>query len=344
MSSEGRKRNRAPGARRWLCTSFKDVTEEPKWVEEKLEFLAYQREVCPETKRGHWQIYVEVKTTVTFQWLKTLWEEPGLHCDQCRGTPEENLAYVTKEDSFDKDNPIRKQFGAISKGQGKHRNHAAAIEIAKTEGVDEVLERYPDLGLRYYNTLKKLEDAHKQKVVWCKPMETLRGFQQMILNFIKEEPNDRMVYWFCDKIGNSGKSKLAIELKALHGAFTSNGGKGPDVIHNATEFMNRPKNKNCSIFVFDFARSKGDFLCYNAIEQLKQGTWSSTKYTGGDISIKPPHMICFANDWPDVDQMSHDRWKLYAIEKEGEDYIASEKTVDWVKTMKGPRDGYGAPA
>jgi len=250
-------------------------------------------------------------------------------CRACNGTGEQCLAYVTKEASFDLANPIRKQFGTLSPGRGKKRSLVDAMEECKSNGFKSMLSKFPEEGIRHMNALKAIEKMFYKRPMWCKPIENPRSFQRMILDMVKNEADDRSILWFCDRTGNSGKTKLRVELVALHGAFGCEGGKVGDIMYQATEFLAANDNK-CDTFVFDFAKCSGDYVSYGAMEAIKNGTWTSTKYVGGLVSIKPPHVICFANNWPDLKKMSMDRWKLYEIEKVDDDYIATEKTTEQV--------------
>lgn len=299
---------------RWMITSY-DVDNTPVFVDADMHFLAYQKEKCPTTGRLHWQIYLELKKKKRYGQIAALLGLSNADCSRCNGTPEQCLAYVTKEDTRVE---VGAQHGVLSKGKGSKRNLEDVIECVKEIGVKRALAEYPEDVLRHLNALQKVEDWFYVQPVRCEPMSNPRTFQKFILDLIKTPAHDRHIYWFCDKVGGCGKTKLRIELAALHKAFCCEGGKVNDIIHNATVFA---KKQETSVCVFDFARCSADYVSYQAIEMLKNGTWSSNKYTGGQVSISPPHVICFANDWPDLKKMSMDRWVLYEIEQVGEDYV-----------------------
>ena len=67
------------------------------------------------------------------------------------------------------------------------------------------------------------------------------------------------------------------------------------------------------IILLDIPRASKDFINYGAIEQLKNGCLYSGKYEGGDCIFPHPHVICFANEEPDKDMMSKDRWDIIKI-------------------------------
>ena len=307
---------------RWMITSY-DVVHTPKFNETEMFYLNYQKEKCPSTDRIHWQIYLELKKKKRYNQISALLGLDSASCFKCNGTPEQCRAYVTKEDTRVESGI---EYGVISRGAGAKRTLVPCADMVKERGLKRTFEEFPEDCIRHMNALKQVEAMFYKRPVYCKPMEHYRSFQQKILDMIKEDAHDRHVYWFCDKTGGSGKSKLRIELVALHNAFGCEGGKNADIIHNATEFVNRVED-NAKVFVFDFARCSSDYISYGAIESIKNGTWMSTKYQGGQVSIQPPHVLCFANDWPDLNKMSIDRWRLYEIEKVNDDYVATEKTI-----------------
>lgn len=59
----------------------------------------FQGELCPETKRFHWQGYVRFKTKRGRKAVQALVEYPTGHCKPAKGTPAQNKTYCTKEES-----------------------------------------------------------------------------------------------------------------------------------------------------------------------------------------------------------------------------------------------------
>jgi hypothetical protein len=65
--------------------------------------------------------------------------------------------------------------------------------------------------------------------------------------------------------------------------------------------------------IIDIPRSRLDYVSYTAIEEIKNGCFFSTKYESDMVVFNSPHIICFANAYPETSQMSADRWKIYEI-------------------------------
>lgn len=85
---------RASPAKNWCFTSFAE--ESPKYDAETMAYLVFQREECPETKRRHWQGYLQLKTKSRLASVKKLIADPAAHWEVARGTATECQAYCMK--------------------------------------------------------------------------------------------------------------------------------------------------------------------------------------------------------------------------------------------------------
>jgi hypothetical protein len=140
----------------------------------------------------------------------------------------------------------------------------------------------------------------------------LREWQQQCVALL-EEKNDRTIYWIWENEGNVGKTVFAKYLYLTKNIMYITGGKGSDILHVSTEAL---KNKpDCDIFLFDLPRSLEGCVSYNALEQIKNGFWTSTKYEGGTVCINNPTVMVFANWKPNEDMLSKDRWEIFEIKE-----------------------------
>lgn len=133
----------------------------------------------------------------------------------------------------------------------------------------------------------------------------LRPYQQFIVDLIKEEPDNRTIYWFYEETGNVGKTQLSKYLTAKYGAVPLEGKKN-DILYCAAEFESE-------IYIYDIERSIEDYVSYSSIEKIKNGYFMCAKYESKPICRNSPHVIIFANFLPDAEQLSLDRWCIYNI-------------------------------
>lgn len=127
-------------SKRWTFTCF-DLSDKfwqidedrlMVWVEQDVEYLTMQEEVCPETGRHHWQGFVIFKRRKDMTWCQRRWPR-GTHFEVARGTNEQNVAYCTKEDSR-AENGLQLVIGnlPIATDRKKGELRQAAVETLET--------------------------------------------------------------------------------------------------------------------------------------------------------------------------------------------------------------------
>lgn len=174
------------------------------------------------------------------------------------------------------------------------------------------------------NIKKSIEYCQKEntrtgQVFYCglkrpktlKLITKLRQWQKHILDICLAEPDDRTIYWFYEKIGGVGKSAFVKLLCAKHGALLCSG-KASDIKYLIVKY-NEKHNAYPEIILYDIPRSSLDYVSYTGIEEVKNGCFTSSKYECEMVIMNSPHIICFANEEPDYNTMSKDRWKVAEI-------------------------------
>lgn len=139
------------------------------------------------------------------------------------------------------------------------------------------------------------------------------AWQEGILLKIKNKcSNDRVINWYWDSKGCSGKTTLAKHICMNNDRAIYVNGKGTD-IKCAIAQMKKEGKELPEIIIFGFPRSSENYVCYGAIEELKDGIFFSGKYESGMIIMNSPHIIVFANFSPDLEKLSRDRWNVNQI-------------------------------
>lgn len=146
------------------------------------------------------------------------------------------------------------------------------------------------------------------------PMD--KAWEKEILELIKEEPDDRSIYWYWSAAGNIGKTTFTKYLCIKHGACLL-AGKGADVRNGALTWK-KDTGAYPELCVFPIPRSfNAEYLSYEAIENVKDALFYSGKYEGGTVADPCPHLLVFANFPPDEEKLSSDRWQVRNIDEEG---------------------------
>lgn len=134
-------------------------------------------------------------------------------------------------------------------------------------------------------------------------------WQLEILEIIKAEPNDRLVHWFWSKAGGIGKSQFCKYLVATRDCVFIDEGRKADVMFSIMEAdMDR-----CNTVLFDVPRDNGNKVSYKSIESIKNGMIYSPKYESKYKLFNSPHIIVFANEPPQSEKLSIDRWVIKEI-------------------------------
>ncbi len=134
--------------------------------------------------------------------------------------------------------------------------------------------------------------------------DQMYAWQKSVLNIIETTPSDRLIYWYYDRIGNTGKTSLVKYLIWHYNAFYF-GGKASDMASRII-MMDKPPE----IAIMNISRTQEQYVSYQGIEEIKDGLIQSGKYEGGQKIFDPPHILIFANFEPDKNALSEDRWMV----------------------------------
>nr|QTE03354.1 MAG: replication-associated protein [Emberiza rustica CRESS-DNA-virus sp.] len=148
-------------------------------------------------------------------------------------------------------------------------------------------------------------------------METqLRPWQQVIWDS-SEWWQPRIVNAVVDPAGNSGKTTIA-SLMELHDRALdlppTNDKK--ELIQSLADILIAKRMRKPKCLFIDIPRAdKQDklFGLYAAIEQIKKGKVTDTRYCYKEWWFDSPVVWVFCNTRPDVNMLSSDRWKFWSI-------------------------------
>ena len=159
-----------------------------------------------------------------------------------------------------------------------------------------------------------LYQKRKSRINW--ETVNLRVWQQQLEAILK--PSYRRVYWIVGAKGNEGKSWFQDALLSKYGYDRA---VQLDVCSKPADIYyilsHRPL-QTTDVFIFNDARSLDD-VSYIALEQIKDGRVSSTKYCSQILDFRRPNIvIVFSNRPPIHSKLSKDRWLEYHITAKGE--------------------------
>lgn len=155
---------------------------------------------------------------------------------------------------------------------------------------------------------KRIKDGRVWMRGWRppRPVKTLASSQLYLwetelLDIVKNEPDDRMIYWYWSEKGGVGKTSFCKYLVVHHDAIIVSG-KSNDVKYAIREYTTK-KGDTPNLIIWNIPRSFSmEYLNYEAIENVKDMLFFSSKYEGGMVCGNPPHLIIFANCIPNCDE------------------------------------------
>jgi len=193
------------------------------------------------------------------------------------------------------------------------------------QGYCEFIKRIRPLSLKLTEKIhwEKCKGNREQNVDYCskenvlikygfpeevKVIDNLKPWQSDVVKIIEEEPDDRTIHWYFDGKGGIGKSALVKLLCVKYDAIICSG-KSADMKYLMVKYYEK-NDRYPKIVIFDVPRSKCGFINYSGLEEIKNGCFCSTKYECGMVVMDSPHVLVFANEPPDYDKLSMDRWKV----------------------------------
>lgn len=85
----------APRARRYALTFF--TLPDFTFDESIIRYFVAGHEICPETKKHHWQAYIELFKPCSLKKVKQIVDDRKVHVEICKGTAQDNIEYCKKD-------------------------------------------------------------------------------------------------------------------------------------------------------------------------------------------------------------------------------------------------------
>lgn len=155
--------------------------------------------------------------------------------------------------------------------------------------------------------------ARPLKKLPCDDINNRFWWQNQILDILKGEPDDRIIYWYYGD-GGVGKTTFAKHIHRNHEDVIVLGGKSADMKNGIIEFMKNNDNETPRIIIINLPKSfNTEYLSYTGIEECKDMFFYSGKYEGKMVDGNEPHFIIFGNDPPDESKMTEGRWNIINV-------------------------------
>ncbi len=290
--------------------------------------VAAQQEISPTNGRLHHQCIFFFKKPVRPSHVRKAMEGvwAGAHMEKRRGTPQEAVAYCSKEETrAPGTGPYR--LGNVPQ-QGKlHALTDAVPAVFAGANVADVINDNPAL-IRYRRQLLAHAGDGAQRASRARYASRALGaygWQGEILARLTAQ-SDRAVLWIVDQRGSAGKSALATQLIArFDNSAILPGGSVRDLATNW-------QSKGCpGVVGFDLPRAKEGFLAQvmGLMESMKDGRVNVQKYESTTVYCDPIKIVVFSNSLPPHDKSgsplwSTDRYDVVTLTLDGVDVTSEE--------------------
>lgn len=144
-----------------------------------------------------------------------------------------------------------------------------------------------------------------EKSKFIKTIKHLREWQKDCYLDITNTLNDRIIWWFWDPKGNTGKTQFCKWMAIEHDATVLGNGAFKDI---AASLPDDPQ-----IVLMNLTRDLETHINYSALEAIKDGLVFSAKYESHMKLFNSPVVCVFANFEPRLNAMSLDRWRVIKI-------------------------------
>jgi hypothetical protein len=208
-------------------------------------------------------------------------------------------------------------------------------DIKKEVSLPRLADKYPHLYATCLQGILNLRDAYyEEKNLRLVDVKNIvpRPWYQTVTDIIAS-PDDRLIHFFVDFNGGTGKSTLCKLYARDPTVQLLRPGKDND--------MALLLDPSASTFILDVPRSRGHSdlpLPYNLLEQIKDGTVQCGKYSSKIKRMRPLNsVIVLMNEVPDGKALSGDRYKVYKVKP---DYTAVSMMFDFTN---GSFDGHINP-
>ena len=155
------------------------------------------------------------------------------------------------------------------------------------------------------------------------PQITLREWQLPVVELLKGQVDDRIIYWVWSEQGNMGKTTFAKWIFHHIPDTIVTGGKANDMKNGVQTYITT-NHKFPKVVIVDIPRVNKGHFSISGIEEIKNMFFFSGKYEGGMVSGPPPHVIAFANVPPAYEEMSSDRWHIMDLMDDNPRFIPYE--------------------
>lgn len=213
---------------------------------------------------------------------------------------DESVEYCKKEGRFFEVGKLK------ASSQGKRNDIESVKEDIVVHGITDMthyMENHTSFFINHENFINRYIAMHHYAPDSPKRFPNT-VWQAELYEYLKGPVCDRKIIFICDYEGGKGKTYFTKIYRHDHqeGVQVLTPGKLADMA-----FAYKQSTK---VLFVDCPRSKMQYLSYEFLEGVKNGNLFSGKYVSTEKVFKPPHVVVFMNDEPNLAMLSRDRYQI----------------------------------
>lgn len=134
-----------------MITSWGETVD---YIKDNVKYIIYKREICPDTKKLHYHIYVEFIKRVVMKSIKKIFGDDTIHIEKRMGSVKQCQDYIKKDKD---DGFVVFEDGDVSK-QGERNDIKDAVNsIIEGATTLDIIEENPVVFCKYHKALEKIK-------------------------------------------------------------------------------------------------------------------------------------------------------------------------------------------
>ena len=272
-----------------------------------------------------------------------------VHVEVMRANISEARTYVTKEDTRIS-GPVEMgephDYQAKNRDAGKQNKWPEIRELIEAGATLDQLrqdDRYTAMTYMYVKAIEEhiLRVYNRSRLEEIPEEPKWRPWQRQLLEMTQD---NRTITWIVDLPGGNGKTFLAKWAQRYQKAIRLEMGKLVDLKYAYSQSL-------APVVYFDVTRYFADKMQWGFLENLKDGTFLSTKYKSRVVEFEPPKVVVFSNFEPRMTNtldngsvervLSDDRWQVFKLQDQELRDITPRLVMEMNQALKGWTPAYG---
>ena len=268
-----------------------------------VQYLCYGREVG-DSGTPHLQGFAYFLAPVTFSTAKSRLGVGRIHIERARGTPQQAIAYCEKDGNFNEygERPQPAQGRRSDLEEVFHWADGFAQENGRPPTLAELAREHPIPTTKFPRLLDIIQARYEGPALEA---GTPRQWQQELADELDGLADDRSIRFVVDQEGGKGKSWFVRWYLSNNDGIVQkfSVSKRDDIAHGI-EIQTK-------IFFIDVPRGQMEFLNYSIMEMMKDRlVWSPKYHSQQKRLLNKVHVVVFSNEWPDMNKLTPDRYKI----------------------------------